>query len=66
MLKYKTIFSLRVRLALRNAGFEPIMESPNPYKPGLKCWMYEESEGFTKSLNEILGGDEDNEEYGAS
>ena len=56
MLKYKTIFSLRIRLALRNAGFEPIMETPNPYKPELKCWMYEETEDFIKTLNMILGG----------
>ena len=56
MLKYKTIFSLRVRLALRNAGFEPVMETPNPYKPELKCWMYEETEDFIESLNMILGG----------
>lgn len=32
MQKYKTIFSLRVRLALRGRGIEPIMESDNPYK----------------------------------
>ena len=58
MRNYKTIFSLRVRLALRNAGFEPIMESPNPYKPELKCWMYEETEDFIIALNQILGGEE--------
>lgn len=56
MQKYKTIFSLRVRLALRNKGFEPLMESPNPYKRGLKCWVYEETEEFRKALNVILGG----------
>lgn len=27
MQKYKTIFSLRVRLALRDKGIEPVMES---------------------------------------
>lgn len=57
MQKYKTIFSLRVRLALRNAGFEPIMESPNPYKPHLKCWVYEITNEFLSALNEILEGD---------
>lgn len=56
MQNYKTIFSLRVRLALRNKGFEPLMESPNPYKQGLKCWVYEETEAFCKALNSILGG----------
>lgn len=54
MQKYKTIFSLRVRLALREAGFEPIMESPNPYKPGLKCWMYNETQEFLIALDRIL------------
>lgn len=56
MQNYKTIFSLRVRLALRNKGFEPLMESPNPYKRDLKCWVYEETEEFRKALNVILGG----------
>jgi hypothetical protein len=32
MRNYKTIFSLRIRLALRDLGIEPIMESVNPYK----------------------------------
>jgi hypothetical protein len=57
MQKYKTIFSLRVRLALRNAGFEPIMESPNPYKTHLKCWVYEITDEFLSALNKILEGD---------
>ena len=56
MQKYKTIFSLRVRLALRNMGFEPIMESVNPYKNNLKCWVYEETEEFIAALNKVLGG----------
>ena len=58
MLKYKTIFSLRVRLRLRSMGFEPVMESPNPYKPQLKCWMYEETEELIKALDVILGGED--------
>ena len=56
MQKYKTIFSLRVRLALRERGIEPVMESRNPYKENLKCWMYEQSPEFVCALNEILGG----------
>jgi hypothetical protein len=43
-------------LALRNKGFEPLMESPNPYKKGLKCWVYEETIEFQEALNSILGG----------
>ena len=56
MLKYKTIFSLRVRLALRERGIEPIMESRNPYKEHLKCWVYEYTPEFEKCLNDIMRG----------
>ena len=56
MQKYKTIFSLRVRLALRALGFEPVMESDNPYKEGLKCWMFEETEEFLEAFDRVMGG----------
>jgi hypothetical protein len=56
MQNYKTIFSLRIRIALREKGFEPIMESPNPYKKGLKCWVYNATPEFMECLNEIMGG----------
>ena len=56
MQNYKTIFSLRIRIALREKGFEPVMESPNPYKEGLKCWVYNVTPEFMKCLNEIMGG----------
>lgn len=55
MQKFKTIFSLRVRLELRKMGIEPVMESDNPYKPGLKCWMYAETPDFQASLDAVLG-----------
>ena len=56
MQKYKTIFSLRIRLALRERGIEPIMESPNPYKQGLKCWVYENSQELDQALTLLMGG----------
>lgn len=54
MPKYKTIFSLRVRLALRDLGLEPLLESPNPKNPNLKCWMFEETPQFIEALNFVL------------
>lgn len=54
MRNYKTIFSLRIRLALRDVGFEPIMESDNPYKEGLKCWVYEETPDFQAAFDAIM------------
>ena len=56
MPKYKTIFSLKIRLALRDAGFEPLMETNNQYKPHLKCWVYEETERFQIALDKIMEG----------
>ena len=54
MPKYKTIFSLRVRLALRGRGIEPVMESDNPYKQGLRCWIYEETDQFRAAFDQIM------------
>lgn len=54
MRNYKTIFSLRIRLALRDLGIEPIMESVNPYKQHLKCWMYEETPELLTALDAIM------------
>lgn len=55
MQSYKTIYSLRIRLALREAGFEPLMEQNNSYKPHLKCWIYAETLEFQQALDQILG-----------
>ena len=57
MRNYKTIFSLRIRLVLRDLGIEPIMESVNPYKQHLKCWMYEETPELLEALNTIMKKD---------
>ena len=56
MQNYKTIFSLRIRLALREKGIEPIMEQPNPYKQGLKCWVYENNKELEQALTLLMGG----------
>lgn len=50
----KTIYSLRIRLALRKQGFEPIMEFDNEYRPGLKCWVYEETPDFIDTFDNIM------------
>ena len=52
----KTIYSLRMRIKLREKGFEPVMELDNPYKPGLKCWVFENSSEFSDALDEVMRG----------
>ena len=32
------------------------MELDNPYKPGLKCWVFENSSEFSDTLDEIMRG----------
>ena len=54
--KFKTIYSLKIRISLRNEGIEPLLEKNSPYKPGLKCWIYEVTDNFNKALDKILGG----------
>lgn len=50
------VYSLRVRIALRKRGFEPLYEEDNVYKPGLKCWVYLNTSEFYEAFSEILGG----------
>ena len=48
------VYSLRVRLELRKQGIEPLMENVNPYKPELKCWVYEQDEKFLQAFDAIM------------
>ncbi len=50
----QTVYSLRVRLELRKCGIEPLMENDNPYKPGLRCWVYEKNEDFLRAFDAIM------------
>lgn len=54
--EYQIIYSLRIRRALRKAGFDPIMETDNFKKPGYKCWMYENTDDFKEALSAIFEG----------
>lgn len=54
--KYKTIFSLRVKMALRENGIEPILETDNRDKPGFKCWVYVVTPEFNATMSKIMGG----------
>ena len=56
MPKYQTIYSLRIRQALRERGFEPLLEMDNEYKPSFKCWRYLNTEEFAEALSEIMRG----------
>ena len=53
---YQTIYSLRIRKALRDKGFEPLIESANPYVKGFKCWLYEDSEALQQAISDIMAG----------
>ena len=50
------VYSLRVRIALRDKGFEPIFEEDNVYKPGLRCWAYLKTPEFDQTFSEIMKG----------
>ena len=50
------VYSLRVRIALRDKGFEPIFEENTVYKPGLKCWAYQNTPEFEQAFSEIMRG----------
>lgn len=52
----KIIYSLRVMVALVEAGFTPESAIPNPKYPNYNCWVFKRSEAFDRKLNEILGG----------
>ena len=52
----KIIYSLRIMLALRAAGFEPLTTMPNPQHPEYNCWVFELTEDFQAELDKILGG----------
>jgi len=52
--KYQIVYSLRVRIALRERGFEPIVEEDNYRKPGFKCWHYLNTPEFSRALTEIM------------
>lgn len=56
-IKYKTIYSLRIRIALRNYGFEPVAEMQNPYKKRLQCWRYIDTVEFEDTLSKIMRGE---------
>ena len=53
---YKTIFSLRIMIALKEFGIMPLFETDNKNKPGFKCWVYEDTPEFNTSLGKIVGG----------
>lgn len=54
--KYKTIYSLRVRMALRDKGIEPLAENESPYDSRFKCWLYSCTPEFWIAFNEVTGG----------
>ena len=41
-------------MILREKGIEPVMESVNPYKTWLKCWVYEETPELLEALDDVF------------
>lgn len=58
-IKYKLVYSQRIRCILRDMGFEPIAELDNEYKPGFKCWRYVDTDDFEVAFSNILLGGRD-------
>lgn len=52
---YKVIFTLRLKQALKELGFEPVLENDNIKKPGYKCWVYEATPAFLEAFIEVVG-----------
>ena len=50
----KIIYSLRIYIALKEKGFEPIATTSNPQKPNLMCWSDDKTEEFEAALDEIM------------
>ena len=59
--KVKIIYSLRVHIALKRLGFQPITEMKNPHNSYLNCWVYEKTQSFIEAFDRIMG---DGEEHG--
>ena len=55
--KYKTIYSLRIRVALREKGIEPLAENDNPHDKRFKCWLYECTPAFWTAFEEVVKGE---------
>lgn len=56
MPKRRIIYSLRVHLALQQAGFKAKLQMQNPNKPEFACWVYDWSEAFQLALDAIMEG----------
>lgn len=50
----KIVYSLRIHTQLQLRGFECLGSMPNPKNANLTCWMYEQSNEFTKVFNELI------------
>ena len=56
--KYRWVFSLNIRVLLREKGIEPILEKNNMKNPKYKCWKYVADSAFQEAFDEILEGRE--------
>ena len=54
--KNKIIYSLRINVELQLRGFKPILTMENPKYDGLMCWVYENTEEFSRTLDSLIRG----------
>lgn len=52
----KIIYARWVCEKLLQNGYNPIETYPNPLRPELLCWGFEDTPGFEETLGVILGG----------
>ena len=52
----KIIYSIKVMKALVQKGFIPVATIPNPKDSKFNCWVFEETEEFQRTLDEVMGG----------
>ena len=54
MTKTKKIYSSRIAGALCRKGFRVIKTEPNPHKPWLDVFIFEETDALIQAFDEIL------------
>lgn len=51
--QYRIIYSLAMFKELVKWGYFPLRTIPNPKKPDLQCWVFEDTNEFRQKLTEL-------------
>ena len=57
MPKKRIIYSLKLMNRLVERGFCPVQTMPNPRIPAFQCWIFDVTDDFQKTMDELLGGE---------